>query len=413
MQKTQSLNLTFTNQFKMKKDKKTVSQPKDLEMVHHVHEMPASLEEKNKCESITLHLNQYYEKLRKQKVNTLKACNPCEIESGNLIQIDSIFDAHKLNTAFDGKGGALASGSGNDLNWEVGIGDESGPQSVTQWEPAFVHHHASWVASPFSNANWISYTKDGRHKSGDDKLILYFRIKFLLNVSINLSDFRLDMSFYADNSVNDIYVNGVSQTTNYPNVLPQHQNSSTGSFTFLGFKNGNGADIRLSKDWKTCENELIVCVHSKAEYTGLLVQNSTQCYEAEKPAYRPSLEVKWGDSDCDCIESDDIETMTLTVCNRYSNIDFNNLSIALLQVVHENGKPVATLPNGKPSLEIISMGPYCFGDIPACSCVTRQFALINRGARHGRYKLKMDGICYDVNLHQDHEACFDFDICKD
>ena len=93
----------------MKKDKKAVSQLKDVEMLHQLHEMHPPLEEKNKCESVVLQLNKYYEKLRNQKVNTLKACNPCEKASTDLIQIDSIFDAHKLNTAFDGKGNALAS----------------------------------------------------------------------------------------------------------------------------------------------------------------------------------------------------------------------------------------------------------------------------------------------------------------
>ena len=77
------------------------------------------------------------------------------------------------------------------------------------------------------------------------------------------------------------------------------------------------------------------------------------------------------------------------------------------------GNPVATLPDGTPSVELTPIGPYCFGNIASCSCVSREFVLRNRGAMAGEYHIRATGICYDVNLHFDDEACFKFDICAD
>ena len=136
-----------------------------------------------------------------------------------------------------------------------------------------------------------------------------------------------------------------------------------------------------------------------------------RCRDLRLPRVRPHIEVKWGDSECDCIESDDTEIVSITVCNTYSNIEFSGFTIHKLEVVDAAGNPVATLPDGTPSVELTPIGPYCFGNIASCSCVSREFVLRNRGAIAGEYHIRATGICYDVNLHFDDEACFKFDIC--
>lgn len=145
---------------------------------------------------------------------------------------------------------------------------------------------------------------------------------------------------------------------------------------------------------------------------GRLLQKPA-CRELRLPRVRPFIDIKWGNSECDCIESDDTEIVSITVCNIYSNIEFSDFTIHKLEVVDANGDPVATLPDGTPSVELTPIGPYCFGTIESCSCVSREFVLRNRGAIAGEYHIRATGICYDVNLHFDEEACFKFDICAD
>ena len=137
------------------------------------------------------------------------------------------------------------------------------------------------------------------------------------------------------------------------------------------------------------------------------------CREFRYRQPSPHIEIKWGDSECDCIESDDTETVSITVCNTYSNIEFSGFTIHKLELVDAEGNPVATLPDGTPSVELTPIGPYCFGNIASCSCVSREFVLRNRGAIAGEYHIRATGICYDVNLYFDDDACFKFDICAD
>src|SRR5258705_287124 len=72
-----------------------------------------------------------------KKANLLSCrCSGCETDDRYPVII-SPSDAPLLNTAFDGKGGFLTSGT--DPHWEVGLGNQSGgPSSVSSWKPAFV-----------------------------------------------------------------------------------------------------------------------------------------------------------------------------------------------------------------------------------------------------------------------------------
>jgi hypothetical protein len=137
------------------------------------------------------------------------------------------------------------------------------------------------------------------------------------------------------------------------------------------------------------------------------------CAPLDLPEIRPWISIRWGDSSCDCIEGDDTEIMSLTVCNPYSNITFSNLTVHQLEVVDDQGNPVPNLPDGSPAIQLVPIGPYCFDDIAPCTCVSREFILRLRGAPGGRYEIKLRGICFDACIHGDEEACFTFDVCKD
>ncbi len=367
------------------------------------------------CERINQIQNENLSNLCSKKANVLSCrCSGCDSDDKYPV-LGSASDAPLLNTAYDGSGGFLTSGT--DSNWELGVGDKSGPASVTSWIPAPVYYNNAWVKSPFGNANWLG--------SADPAYVhAYFRYKFNLSSAADPSTFALTMIFHADDQVSEIYINGVAQST-----LP----NGAGIIPGGGFKPGAGARITLDNSWIRCENEIIVHVWSSGGAPmGLLVQNALEvrpdekgcdcecdCHAVEFPRIRPCITVKWGDTPCDCMETDDVEVLCVTVCNCYSNVTFANLSIGQILVTDTAGNPVPVLPDGTPSVQVIPSGPICFGDIPPCrdrdnpSCVSRELVLYTRGAIGKKYRLTFNAICFNVCHEYQSEQCFTFKLCQD
>lgn len=294
-----------------------------------------------------------------------------------------------------------------------GLGDATGPASVSVWNPAPVYYNSAWTTSPFSNANWVG--------TGDAAYVhVYFRYKFNLSSSVNPSTFALAMDFFADDQVSEIYVNGVKQST-----LPNGMGILPGG----GYKAEWGAHITLDNSWRRCENEIIVHVWSSGGAPmGLLVQNAVEvkpdengcdCDEVEVPNIHPCISVKWGESACDCLETDDVEVLCITICNCYSNVTFTNLSIGQILVTDMSGNPVPNLPDGTPSIQVIPSGPICFGDIEPCrdkehpTCVSRELVLYTRGAVGGNYRLAFSAVCFNVCHQYQSEQCFTMKLCQD
>lgn len=370
------------------------------------------------------------------KANSLSCrCSGCESDDRNPV-IVSPADAPLLNTAYDGIGGFLTTGA--DAHWEVGLGDDTGPGSVSSssWgaaevvvTPSLVGTGGAWAQSPFLNANWISNASNG----GSGNVDAYFRYKFNLGSSVDPATFVLDMDFYADNRVWEIYVNNCkqSQQPNGSNVLPQFPTIPASEQT-PGFKETNKVHIRLDNCWQRCENELIVHVKSPGGVMGFLAQNAVAVEQDEKgcdchcdcaavklPDLKPCISVTWGDSPCDCLETDDTEVLCVTVCNCYSNVTFSNLTIGQILVTDMAGNAVANLPDGTPSVQVIPSGPICFGDIGPCqdrehpSCVSRELVLRTRGAVGKNYRLAFNSICYGVSHQFQSEQCFTMKLCQD
>lgn len=143
------------------------------------------------------------------------------------------------------------------------------------------------------------------------------------------------------------------------------------------------------------------------------------CKTAKLPDITPCISVSWGDSKCDCMETDDVEVLCVTVCNCYSNITFDDLSIGRIRVTDMAGNPVPTLPDGTPSVQVIPSGPICFGDIGPCKganqpgCVSRELVLYTRGAVGKDYKLSFEGVCFTVTHKYQAEQCFIVKLCQD
>jgi hypothetical protein len=142
-----------------------------------------------------------------------------------------------------------------------------------------------------------------------------------------------------------------------------------------------------------------------------------ECVGVKFPDIKPCISVAWGDSKCDCMETDDVEVLCVTVCNCYSNVTFRDLSIAQIRITDANGNPVPTLPDGTPSVQIIPSGPICFGDIGPCrrraTCVSRELVIQTRGAVGKDYHLSFEGVCFEVCHEYQTKGCFLVKLCQD
>jgi hypothetical protein len=143
------------------------------------------------------------------------------------------------------------------------------------------------------------------------------------------------------------------------------------------------------------------------------------CVAVKLPDLKPCISVAWGDSQCDCIETDDVEVLCITVCNCYSNVTFNDLIIGQIRITDMAGNPVPNLPDGTPSVRVIPSGPVCFGDIGPCrgrnqpACVSRELVLYTRGAIGKNYRLSFEGVCFSVSHQFQTKQCFIATLCQD
>jgi hypothetical protein len=143
------------------------------------------------------------------------------------------------------------------------------------------------------------------------------------------------------------------------------------------------------------------------------------CMTVKFPDVKPCISVAWGDSKCDCLETDDVEVLCITICNCYSNIAFHDLTIAQIRLTDIAGNPVANLPDGTPSVQVIPSGPICFGDIGPCKgknqpgCVSRELVLYTRGAIGKDYRLSFEGVCFTVSHEFQTSQCFVVKLCQD
>lgn len=190
-----------------------------------------------------------------------------------------------------------------------------------------------------------------------------------------------------------------------------------------------GEDPKISQDYRDLTGQTGGTAYfserpSVADYEKMLAEaicascGRPRCRTVKAPNLEPCVSVSWGDSKCDCFETDDTEIVCITVCNCYANISFTNFRIAGLVVTMLDGSPVPVLPDGTPSVQIVPMGPICFGDIPPCrddrpGCISREFVIRTRGARGGQYQVRLTGICYDVGFHYNKQDSFVLTLCSD
>ena len=216
---------------------------------------------------------------------TFSAFDMSSNAQSNLAVVGCYTDGSIFNTGYDGNGGALT--QGNDLRWEyarttqyvpANVADpgyrETAPQpppSNATWQPAVVVEQLAgggWAASPYHNAVWISNAADAHH--GPDAEDFYYRLRFMLDDSVDPALLNASMDFFADDVVYDVLVNGQRQ-------LPWVNNAgsppgSAHPYSHPGYVASNPAVGQLSGNWQTGENEIIVHVKSISGFQGLLAQ---------------------------------------------------------------------------------------------------------------------------------------------
>jgi hypothetical protein len=172
-----------------------------------------------------------------------------------------------FNTASNGSGGILASGTDN--HWEVtipGVSDMSMTDAGNpfapslNWVPAIVvTNPAAWRPNAL-DAAWIGQAADASQNPGSTYDDIYYRIPFYLDASVNPATFQLTMNFWADNTVFEVWINGLSQTGLGVGTLPQDPIDP-----YFGNQYGPGAPgtfYTFSQGWQTGLNTLVIDVKS-------------------------------------------------------------------------------------------------------------------------------------------------------
>ncbi len=175
-----------------------------------------------------------------------------------------------FNTASDGNGKTVSAGLA-DKKWQFSMDNINGI-----YQPAVVMTNIppDYYISPWVDCNWISINSQGSHSSNRS---IYFKMDFELpcfNVCGRSYDssntFCLNLDVFADNSVFEIYVNGIPQSSHLGGLIPKQD-----PFQYAGAIKSAMTSVSLCQNWKSGTNSIIIQVVSSAPVTGFLAQAST------------------------------------------------------------------------------------------------------------------------------------------
>ena len=185
-------------------------------------------------------------------VGNLASTSTCESFAVAGPTVTCTTNASIFNTGVNATGtGTLPQGS-TDANWQA-----AGPyDTAVPAEPAAPPGDASYtLAQVYVNNAYYedpAYTSSQYIGGSGVEADYYFKYSFVLDASVNPSDFNLNMDFYADNQVAQVYVNGVAQLS-----APQ---GGTANDQYSGFTKGNAASTTLKSNWQTGTNTIVVDV---------------------------------------------------------------------------------------------------------------------------------------------------------
>lgn len=406
-----------------------------------------------KCKEEVQKVDEILAKSCESKINTLKSCDEKEIEcpctstsggttSGSMVDLivlidssSSMYISHWLkvsNAAPNGIEIALDRCGVKAKVTYLYVDRVSRPGSETTVSPpvsgtVFNLSHEKYlidqgVSGPFEGGDSGDYWgEEGaeaimdlvRHNKWEDgacRAILYISDESFATYNDATGD--TDGMALASQAASDANANSVTIFTHYiGSSIPE-----SAEFQSLADLTGGIARIEMNQPGGVSD----ITEGDYVELLGDVICNgcgSSKCIELEIPEIKPCISISWGDSKCDSFETDDFEILCISVCNCYSNIAFNNFNISRIEITDSDGNAVANLPDGTPSVQVVPIGPICFGVIAPCvdgetSCVNREFVINTRGAKDGKYQVKLHGICFDVNFNYHQESCFKLELCK-
>lgn len=176
-----------------------------------------------------------------------------------------------FNTGANGSGGVLLPAA-KDRNWKVAIDSINGI-----YDAAIVMDSlpTDYYKSVWTDCRWISISTSGFH-SGNRSF--FYKMDFNLPCTNpcgtsynNNNSFCLSLDLLTDNSIYEIYVNGIPQSSNLGNLIP----ILTDPYHAVGFNLKGMISVSLCNNWKAGANSLVIQSISSAPVTGLLVQASS------------------------------------------------------------------------------------------------------------------------------------------
>lgn len=191
-----------------------------------------------------------------------------------------------FNTGYNSATGGFQANLTTDANWDVAgpfttaldavylalpyTGTSMPPAGAT-WADAnvgnIVPQAGGWTPSPYNNAQWISQQSTASPDQGLFSGDWYYRYNFNLDASVVPSTFALSMDFYADNSVSQVFVNGVAQS---PPGIPS--SGTNNPYFYPGFAASTGATTTLTNNWQAGLNTIIIQIKSGRPMEGFLAQ---------------------------------------------------------------------------------------------------------------------------------------------
>lgn len=174
------------------------------------------------------------------------------------VQIGPPPPASNFNT---GNGGRT-----NDAYWQIAKDSITGP-----YNPAVVM--SGLPDSYHNNSRWISFSTTGEHSG--NRYFFYkrdFELPCFDQCGRSYNDantFCLNLDLYADNSIFEIYVNGIPQSPNLGGVIPL-----SNPFNPVNHTENDKTSVSLCKDWKAGSNTLVIVLASSATVAGIEVEAS-------------------------------------------------------------------------------------------------------------------------------------------
>lgn len=157
---------------------------------------------------------------------------------------------------------------------------------------------ASWTSTPggSASARWIGLDAYGNQPYFDGSnfgnIDAIFQVSFDIASNVSLASFQPSMTFSADNSVVDIFVNGHSQLARGAGTWGLPQAGGANQFNYNGFGNGRWLQIAMqSPDWQLGTNTMSVYVKSSpyAMGFGAAMGGTIACVPNNPPVATPVL----------------------------------------------------------------------------------------------------------------------------